>query len=272
VTKRRTRTILSLLPLVAAVCFPASVFATTATYSGSDDFGRAASVTFEDLGWFAGTTPGQQPVHRVQVTLTNTSTADVLVPVDVLTAVFFNMGHSTDFTPISAVVPNGSVVLWGSPERNVGGEWAFKNQVGVQNDNFNNAGLGISSSGLGVFGPSNLFGGTNLQGPESPDGLQYGITSAGDIKSTGNGAVTGGNALIKNSMVFVLEDGVFDVTKISDVYFQYGTCLDDAGFSGGGTSTPPGPVPEPLTMFSAFVAISGLGVYIRRRMRSPAAA
>jgi len=36
------------------------------------------------------------------------------------------------------------------------------------------------------------------------------------------------------------------------------------------TTTPP--VPEPLTMASAFLAISGLGVYVRRRIRVQAAA
>jgi hypothetical protein len=32
------------------------------------------------------------------------------------------------------------------------------------------------------------------------------------------------------------------------------------------------PVPEPVTMFSAFLAISGLGMYIRKRMKAPASA
>jgi hypothetical protein len=49
---------------------------------------------------------------------------------------------------------------------------------------------------------------------------------------------------------------------------QSGT--QDFGYLVQNQSAPP--VPEPVTMFSAFMAISGLGVYIRRRMKVSAAA
>jgi hypothetical protein len=164
---------------------------------------------------------------NLQVTLTNTSSADVLVPADVLTAVFFDLDPKASLTRISAVVPSGSTVLFGStdPGGVVGGEWAYNSGLSGPG----NAGLGVSSSGLGLFGPGDLFPGNNLQGPASPDGLQYGITSAGDEPATGNKPVTGDSALIKNSVVFTL--GVpsgFDLdTDIQNVQFQYGTSLGD---------------------------------------------
>jgi hypothetical protein len=116
----------------------------------------------------------------------------------------------------------------------VGGEWAYKDGISGPGG----ADEGISSTGLGLFGPSDLFPGTNLQGPESPDGLQYGITSDGDDVTIGNTPVTGGPdidghpiALIENSVIFTLSGltSGFDPSAqraITDVSFQYGTSLD----------------------------------------------
>src|SRR5262249_54506972 len=116
--------------------------------------------------------------NTLTITLTNTSTSDVLVPTDVLTGLLFNT--PTALTPVSALLPAGSTVFFGpNGGGNVGGEWAYAFQGGT------------SSSGLGIFGNAN-FNGSNLQGPTAVDGLQYGITSAGDNLATGNQAVTGG--------------------------------------------------------------------------------
>jgi hypothetical protein len=99
--------------------------------------------------------------------------------------------------------------------------------------------------GLGLFGSHDLFPGRNLQGPRSPDGLQYGITSAGDDPLTGNAAVTGRNALISNSVLFTLTGLPLDYDlDVSNVSFHYGTdpCgPNDPGF--------PVSVPEPASLF-----------------------
>lgn len=161
------------------------------------------------------------------VTLTNISAADVLIPADVLTAVFFDISGGPTLTRVSATLAPGSTVLFGPDGGGVvGGEWAYVPDTGV-------AGLskyGIGSAGFDIFGPGDMFPGPNLQGPVGPDGLQYGITSAGDNPGTGNAPVTGGFALIKNSVVFVLS-GLpqnFDPSQsISNVQFQYGTGLDE---------------------------------------------
>src|SRR5262249_10093584 len=134
------------------------------------------------------------------VTLTNTSTADVFVPTDVLTAVFFDIQNVPPLTlsPSTAMLAPGSTVYYGPTNGgDVGGEWAYAETSLAE---------GVSSSGFGLFGAGN-FGDANLQGPVGVDGLQYGITSAGDDVSTGNTPVTGGNALIKNSVVFTLTVG-----------------------------------------------------------------
>jgi hypothetical protein len=205
------------------------------------------------------------------VTLTNIEMDDVLVPSQVLSGVFFNLGQELALTPLSAVVPSGSTVLFTDPSpTDVAGEWAYRSDVNVAA--LGSADQGIGSSGY-AFGPDDIIGGPNLSGPVAPDGPQYGITSAGDDPLTGNAKVTaGGDELIKNAVVFTLSglpDG-YELTGISDVWFQYGTSWDQPGFPG---DTPPGgdppgaAIPEPVTAASVLFALAGLGRYVRRRSR-----
>lgn len=192
------------------------------------------------------------------ITLTNTGTADVLVPTDVLTAVFFNVsGSSLSLTRVSADLASGSSIVGTVPSpstdpmpNGVGGEWAYKSIVGPHS-----TGYGVSSTGLGLFGPSDCFPGANLQGPSSPDGVQYGIVSASDNPLTGNGGVLG-NAFIKNAVVFTLS-GLpvgFDLSRIGNVWFQYGTALDEPEYQGD--------VPTPGAL-----ALLGMGGLIAARRR-----
>jgi hypothetical protein len=195
-------------------------------------------------------------------TLTNTSGLDVLVPADVLTGVFFDITGDPLLTAVSANVASGSSVLFGTtdPGSGVGGEWAYTNDLSGAPGG---ARQGISSSGLGLFGPALLFPGSNLQGPSSPDGLQYGITSAGDNPATGNAAVTGANALTKNAVDFVLT-GLpvnFSLASISNVSFQYGTALSEPSFPGN----PGGEVPEPSTVV---LFATGIGLILAKRVHS----
>jgi hypothetical protein len=194
------------------------------------------------------------------VTLTNTSTADVLLPTDVLTAVFFTLEGDPTLSRISAVLASGSGVLFGGtdPGGVLGGEWAYQNNISAPGG----ADEGIFSAGLGFDG--NLtFPGSNLQGPAGVNGLQYGITSADDNPTTGNAAVTGSAALIQNSVVFTLGGipGGFDPSDmgaVTNVNFQYGTALDDPNV--------PTPTPEPSTMLLLASGLVGF-VGLRRKFR-----
>ncbi len=211
----------------------------------------SASATFDVSG------------STLTITLANTTTADVLVPADVLTAVFFDDGTHT-FTRVSAVVASGSTVFFGStdPGGVVGGEWAFANGLSGAPGT---AGIGVSSSGFGLFGPTDNFPGSNLQGPASVDGIQYGITSAGDISTTGNAAVTGANALIKNAVMFTftIDDGTGNFTLadlgIHNVSFQYGTALTEPNIH---PCVPDGG----LTIAFLGLAMTGLSL-VHRRVR-----
>lgn len=260
---RSTGLSLSLLTtgaVISTLILGGQEIARAATFSGTDGIGKTAEAAFRVNG------------KDLIVTLTNTSKNDVQAPTDVLTGVFFKLPGNQTLQTKSAKLSNGSTVLFDTiaPQPvngDVGGEWAYKNSLSVRG-----ATQGISSSGLGLFGPGDRFNtGVNLAGPDSPDGLQYGITSAGDNPTTGNTAVTGGSTsnqtpLIKNSVEFILSSSAdlpWDfASDIMNVSFQYGTNLSEPSFGGQLE------VPEPSTMAGIALTLGGLAISRRRKVES----
>jgi hypothetical protein len=238
--------------LVGFPCFTAP--STVSAYLvGGASGDLSASATFDVLGG-----------GILKITLTNTSTADVSAPAQVLTALFFTIDQT--LLPVSATL-DGSTVFFDDapPGGNVGGEWAYKDNLSGAPGG---ATQGISSSGFGLFASAN-FQGPNLDDPVAVDGLNYGITSSGDDPLTGNAAVTGGNPpnyknrfpLIQDTVIFTLSgldpNFVASADTITNISFQYGTSLSEQNV--------PVPVPEPATMLLFGCGLIGLVTFGRRK-------
>lgn len=252
-----------LLFLTTSSAEPISIGADWAFSSGS----RSAGAQFSQVG------------SQLSVTLTNTSASDALVPVDILTAVFFNISTNPTLSRDSATLASGSTVLFAPTSPlpcngtasnpcagpDLGAEWSYLGGGAPLIGGATGPTQGISSVGLGVFGPGNRFVASNYQGPASPNGLQYGITTAGDNPATGNTPVTGANALTQNSVVFQL--GGLNPTatySITDVVFQYGTSLTEPSFRGS-------EVPEPSQILVLAIGCGIVALVYRRKRRQQTA-
>src|SRR5215469_9147604 len=147
------------------------------------------SASFTNTGSAAGT-------ETETIVLTNTATCFAQDPTQVLTGLGFDYSGPT-LTPFSATaselvdVSTGKQVLL-STNADVGGGWQYLTGISFQGDN-----AGISSTGLGVFGPGGNFTptATNNCGNTMLDGLACGILPTGDgttgLAADAAGGITG---------------------------------------------------------------------------------
>ncbi len=239
--------------------------ATAVTLTGSGPDGRSASVTFETIT--------DATTTYLKVTLSNTATYDSSIPTHILTGIYFSLPGDPTLSRTLGIsgASAGGTIKNAADVTNVGGEWAYRSGLDVGDQDFNQ---GISSSGMGLFGASNRFNATNLQGPDSPDGIQYGITTLNDPDDAGPGNDNGGllgQHLIRSSVVFLLGDlnASFDPsTSITSVRFQYGTSLAETQFGNGGNGGQGGGSRVPYPSSLALIGFGALGaVLVARRRR-----
>jgi hypothetical protein len=226
---------------------------TTAPSSTSNETGNllSAKALFELSG------------SSLKITLTNESMEDILHNPDVLTGVFFDVAGNPALTKQSANLAGDSYVIRDDPPPggNVGGEWGYRGNLSHPDVGR----YGISGVGLSLFGPGDRFDTSqNLDGQNGLQGLNYGLTSAGDDPTTGTGLVgNGGTPLIHNSVLFTftVNPDVFQLDDISNVEFQYGTDLCETRLPGT-----PEQAPEPASV--AVLGLAAAGLAARRKKRA----
>ena len=211
------------------------------------------------------------------VTLSNTATVAPSAPADVLTAIYINYAGTTSSLAFTAVGMGNSAAIatatanYGLNPNNVdvGGEWAFKSNITVQgNTPFT---YGLSSTGLDIFGGGDRFNTNNIEGPDSPDGVQWGIVSTNYVGGSGNGGMTSGFVKGTATFKFINSTG-FNINQITGVRFQYGTALTEPYINGtqDGNNTTGGtaiavPAPAGFVLLASALPVFGLRRLIRRK-------
>lgn len=250
--------------LTGLIAAPALAVPITFNSSGTGPGGVAvsASATFDITG------------NNLTILLRNTSPSNSGsdVPGSTLSGLYFDLTGNPTLTPVSATLAPGSTIIQLSQCDNcpplttdLGGEFGYQAASGLPGG----ADRGISSSGYLTTGlPGNIgnfnngAAGTDLDGPASLNGINFGIVSsaAGFNPNGGLSSVP----LVQDAVLFLLT-GVagLGIGDISNVSFQYGTSLTELNVPGSPGFPPLQTVPEPAVW--SLIALGMLGLLRRRR-------
>src|SRR5689334_9084878 len=162
---------------VAALALSGAAHAAPITVTGSSTFGGdtlSAQATFDIVG------------SQLIVTLRNTAPDDTtgqFVPQQGLSGIFFNLPDAITLTAVSATITSGQIIQGDNCDINPGppsspgdnaanctsAQTNVNGEFGYALTSLGGADRGISSSGLGIFGPGDVFGSPDLDSPDDPD-------------------------------------------------------------------------------------------------------
>ncbi len=232
-----------------------------ATFTGSQTVGgytydASAGFTYDSIN------------HLLSITLQNTAASPVTNQGQTLSGIYFDVTGNPVLTANSASVGSGSTIVNDSPnldDSKIGQEWAFRNNMVAADASFTDAQYGISSTGLGIFAPTDRFDTSgNLAGPGSGSvaGDDFSIVPASQASYTSGGLT--GTPFTQSSMVYVLNTPTNFVlnNNIKNVVFHYSSAQEGQSTTGHSPD-----VPEPGTL-AMLIGIAPIGAaYLARRRK-----
>jgi hypothetical protein len=259
------------LLVLALLAAPFQAFASSISFLGSTTVGGvgvSASAVFDITG------------DVLTITLRNTSAAHSSalqdVPGTTLTGLFWNDAKNKSLVGTSAKLAAGSSIYDPSNScpacgsaTDLNGEFGY--QQGFLAGDPAGSNRGVASSGYldtGLTGDIGNFNngaaGTNLQGPASLDGINFGIISAATLYPNGG---LSGVPLVRDAMVFMFTGATgLTIADFSNVSFQYGTALNELNVTGTKGKT----VPEPASLWLVGAALVGLAGLQKKRSQMQA--
>ncbi len=204
----------------------------------------------------------------LSVVLSNTATDDVNNPGDVLTGLFFDIeGYVGKLTAVSALLTDlsGTPVLFGAGLGNTGlgyNDFAGAGDIGAE-AGYDRGAVALGAVGdhaIGNVGMGDFIGADdrfdlndahNLQGPLSPNGIEFGLVNS-TYTGGGNAPVNGPNALLTSSVLYSFSGfSGFSESDIGHVGFNYGTDLNQ--------------IPVPGSAALGLLGFAALG-WVKRRL------
>jgi len=218
---------------------------------------------------------------NLTITLYNTALpADVKTPADVLTNLEFNLtGATLGITAASSVMVSPGSTLQNytaaSNYPDISNGWVFGTTVTPAGLPSHTGPFNYGVSATSFINGSGIvrFDGTSSGGDPPPpdlgniDGADFGLVPVGTTFENMPEA-PGAYGLVANSVIITLTklSGTIDLTKISNVYFTYGSEQEGAAGVPGTVTIAETPEPATLAMVASGLIPMGL-VWLRRRRR-----
>lgn len=197
--------------------------------------------------------------QKLTLTIFNTASGTIKDASKLLTGVYFSFADPVALTPESGTLAAGSMFVKddSADPDDVAANWGYASGF-----SYNGTTQGVSAAGMGLFHNGSFGCGSDC---ENLHGASYGLVPLAYVRSDGNGSLK--SELINNGVTLTFAN-VSSQPVVQNVWFQYGTNLNEGGFSGVPDQPLPGQVPEPAAIVLMALGLVGVGIGRRYRPRA----